>query len=122
MTEHLCYSIAGGETTAHSLSSAVYYLLKTPAALRTLQSEVRSHFKSFEEIDATAASQLPYLQAVIHEALRIHPSGAQGFPRISPGIVIDGKYIPAGVGYSCSNWRDLEADKHRPRYSRVLGL
>ena len=97
MIKHQGYSIAGGETTAHSLSSAVYYLLKTPAVLETLKSEVRTRFKSYEEIDSTAASQLQYLQAVIHEALRIHPSGAQGFPRISPGVAIDGHYIPAGV-------------------------
>lgn len=104
MIKRRSYSIAGGETTAHSLSSAVYYLLKTPEALEKLQSEVRSRFKSYEEIDATAASQLPYLQAVIHEALRIHPSGAQGFPRISPGVVIDSNYIPAGVRHDLLQW------------------
>lgn len=96
-TKHRRYSIAGGETTAHSLATAIYHLSKTPAALQTLNSEIRSRFKSYEEIDAAATSQLPYLHAVIHEALRIHPSGAQGFPRISPGVDIDDKYIPAGV-------------------------
>lgn len=96
--------IAGGETTAHSLSSAVYYLLKTPLVLEKLKSEVRTRFKSYEEIDSTAASQLQYLHAVIHEALRIHPSGAQGFPRISPGVVIDGQYIPAGTEVFTSAW------------------
>ncbi len=62
-----------------------------------MMSEIRARYNSYEDIDATSALQLPYLQAVIQEALRIHPSGAQGFPRTSPGILIDGHYVPAGV-------------------------
>jgi cytochrome P450 len=100
----MSFSIAGGETTAHTLASATYYLLKTPATLRKLCKEVRNHYTSFEEIDAHSALQLPYLRAIIDEALRIHPSGAQGFPRISPGVVIDGHYIPAGVEVYTSAW------------------
>ncbi|KAI0547224.1 cytochrome protein [Xylaria curta] len=96
--------IAGGETTAHTLASATYYLLKTPNALKKLAEEVRSHYQSYEDIDANTALQLPYLRAVIDEALRIHPSGAQGFPRISPGIVIDGHYVPVGVEVYTSAW------------------
>lgn len=60
-------------------------------------SEIREYYSSYDQIDATSALQLPYLQAVIQEALRMHPSGAQGFPRTSPGVVIDGHYVPAGV-------------------------
>jgi cytochrome P450 len=41
--------------------------------------------------------QLPYLQAVINEALRIHPPGSQGFPRVSTGANIDGFRVPKGV-------------------------
>lgn len=41
--------------------------------------------------------QLPYLQAVINEALRIHPPGSQGFPRVSTGADIDGFPVPKGV-------------------------
>jgi cytochrome P450 len=92
-------SIAGGETTAHTLSSAVYYLLKTPESKRRLFDEVRSRYTDFDEIDATSALQLPYLRAVINEALRIHPSGAQGFPRVSPGMTVHGLYVPPGVRY-----------------------
>ena len=93
----ICCSIAGGETTADALSTAVYYLSKTPAALQALKSEVRNSFKSYDKITTASAAQLPYIQAVINEALRIHPPGSQGFPRISPGVTIDGHYVPAGV-------------------------
>ena len=33
----------------------------------------------------------------------MHPSGAQGFPRISPGTQIDGKWVPQGTEvYTCT--------------------
>ncbi|KAI0538755.1 cytochrome protein [Xylaria digitata] len=96
--------IAGGETTAHTLSSIVFYVLKTPGCVEKLVGEIRARYKSYEEIDATSALQLPYLQAVIQEALRVHPSGAQGFPRTSPGVLIDGHYVPAGAEVYTSAW------------------
>jgi cytochrome P450 len=90
-------SIAGAETTATCLAATVYYLLKTPPALRKLEHEIRTHYFHYTEIDATSAQQLPYLQAALHESLRIYPPGSLGFPRISPGCQIDGVWIPRGT-------------------------
>lgn len=90
-------SIAGGETVATFLTATTYYLCKTPGALQKLKAEIRDRFQSYEEIDASAALQLPYLQAVINEGLRIFPPGSQGFPRTSPGAYVDGFWVPAGV-------------------------
>ncbi|KAI1098801.1 cytochrome P450 [Jackrogersella minutella] len=96
--------IAGGETSATCLAAAVYYLLKTPAALEKLTREIRSRYASYQDIDATSALQLPYLQAVINESLRIHPPGSQGFPRVSPGCEIDGFWVPKGAEVYTSGW------------------
>lgn len=89
--------IAGGETVATFLAATVYYLLKTPEAYVSMRNEIRNRFPTYESINATAAQQLPYLQAVISEGLRIYPPGSQGFPRLSPGFAIDGEWIPRGV-------------------------
>ncbi len=62
-----------------------------------LQQELRSGYKKYEDIDAISAMQMPYLQAVIQEGLRIYPPASQGFPRISPGAYVDGIWVPAGV-------------------------
>ncbi|KAK1772874.1 cytochrome P450 [Phialemonium atrogriseum] len=96
--------IAGGETTATCMVAAVYYLLKSPPALEKLASEIRTRYTSYSEIDANSALQLPYLQAVINEALRIHPPGSQGFPRVSPGCEIDGFWVPKGAEVYTSAW------------------
>lgn len=43
--------------------------------------------------------QLLYLQAVLKESMRMHPSVAFILPRVVParGCTISGKYLPAGV-------------------------
>ncbi|TVY35494.1 Cytochrome P450 monooxygenase [Lachnellula subtilissima] len=96
--------IAGGETVSTFLAAATYYLLKTPSAYEKLKLEVRGRFQSYEDIDSTAVLQLPYLQAVIQEGLRIHPPGSQGFPRLSPGTQIDGYWVPKGTEVYTSAW------------------
>ncbi|KAI1289084.1 cytochrome P450 [Xylaria venustula] len=95
--------IAGGETTATTSAALMYFLLKTPSALAKVTEEVRGRWASYADIDSTSAQQLPYLQAAINEALRMYPSGAQGFPRLSPGATIDGLWVPKGTEvYTCT--------------------
>jgi len=90
-------SIAGGETVAAFLAAVTFYLCKSPATLRNLQQEIRSHFPIYASITSSKALQLPYLQAVISEGLRIYPPSPQGLPRVSPGAVVDGFWVPKGV-------------------------
>ena len=52
-----------------------------------------------EEIDVSSALQLTYLQAVIKEGMRIFPASSQGVPRTSPGITVDGFWVPSGVSH-----------------------
>ncbi|CDM31323.1 hypothetical protein DTO013E5_30 [Penicillium roqueforti] len=96
--------IAGGETVATFLAATVYYLLKTPEVYKAMREEIRNRFPTYESINATSAQQLPYLQAVINEGLRIYPPGSQGFPRLSPGLAIDGEWIPEGTEIYTSAW------------------
>lgn len=92
--------MAGGETTSTSMAAITFYLLKSPSSYLKLQEEVRQRYKSLEEIDITSTSQLPYLQAVIKEGMRMFPAGPQGLPRRSTGMVVDGQFVPEGVGSS----------------------
>ncbi|KAK2610031.1 hypothetical protein N8I77_003491 [Diaporthe amygdali] len=96
--------IAGGETVSTFLAAVTYFVLKNPAVYRKLQEEVRGRYKDGDEITAMSAQQLPYLQAVISEGLRIYPPGSQGFPRTCPGTTIDGYWVPQGVEVYTSAW------------------
>ncbi|RYP13362.1 hypothetical protein DL765_006903 [Monosporascus sp. GIB2] len=113
MTAHASTLIvAGAETTATELAAATYYVLKTPGVKNELEQEIRSRYASYDELDASSAQQLPYLRAVINETLRIHPSGAHGFPRVSPGATVDGKWIPRGAEVYTNTW----TVSHSPKY------
>jgi cytochrome P450 len=96
-------SIAGGETTSTFLAATTYHLLKNPEVYAKLKKEIRNRYASYEEIDSNSALQLPYIQAIISEGLRIYPPGSQGFPRVSPGSTIDGHWVPSGVRFLLSS-------------------
>ncbi|KAI1170091.1 cytochrome P450 [Nemania sp. FL0916] len=89
--------IAGFDPIQLVYFSSLFFLMKEPEVLRTLMQEIRSEFSSYDEITPDALANLPYLNACIHETMRIHVPTATGMPRKSPGAVVDGNYIPKGV-------------------------
>jgi len=90
---------AGTETSATAMTGVLYYLAKHSEVNAKLKNEIRSAFKSSEEINLQSCSQLKYLQACIEETLRIYPPIKIGFPRITPpqGAVLDEQFVPGGV-------------------------
>jgi cytochrome P450 len=104
--------IAGSETTATTLSGIAYFLSKHPQCMAQLQKEIAGAFSSYYEIDGGATGKLPYLNAVVEESLRLYPPVAFGLPRVSPGAIVSGHYIPEGTLVSTQSW----TSKHDPRY------
>jgi hypothetical protein len=90
--------IAGSETTATLLCGLTYYLCRTPEVYEKLKNEVRSRFKTTDEITGHSAT-FPYLTAVIHETFRIYPPVPIAMPRITPkgGAMVAGVFVPEGV-------------------------
>lgn len=89
--------IAGSETTASALSGFFFHLSRHPCVYAALAAEIRGAFAAEHEIDLRSAASLEYLQAVINEVLRVYPPAAQTQPRVSPGDVIAGAYVPEGT-------------------------
>ncbi|KAJ8061999.1 hypothetical protein OCU04_009781 [Sclerotinia nivalis] len=91
--------IAGSETTATLLNGATYYLLQGPTVLKNLAIELRSNFKTQEDLTLHALAACKYLNAVLEEALRIYPPVPTTLPRVVPegGSIVSGQYVPAGV-------------------------
>lgn len=88
----------------HSISSScaiTYHLAHNPAAQAKLQKELDDALGSEDDPVATfeQVKRLPYLEAVINEALRIHSTSAMGLARLVPegGLTVLGKTFPQGT-------------------------
>ncbi|RYP42624.1 hypothetical protein DL768_010307 [Monosporascus sp. mg162] len=98
--------IAGSDTTAISLSSILVNLITTPAALSRLKREIEAQPRTEGRITFKTANNMPYLQAVIKEALRIHPATGLPFWRVVPegGAVVAGQHFEAGAIVGVNSW------------------
>ncbi|WPH04488.1 Hypothetical protein R9X50_00737900 [Acrodontium crateriforme] len=100
---------AGSDTTAISTRAIIYYLLKNPACKRKLVEEIhalRKAGKLSDPVKLDEADKMPYLQAVMYEALRLHPAVGMSLPRVVPagGATVAGKFIPAGTVIGANPW------------------
>jgi cytochrome P450 len=93
---------AGSDTTAIALSSTIFYLSRNPSCLAKLRMEVNAASAKGTISDPITFAQsqaLPYLQAVIKEALRINPAVGLPLVRVVPtgGAMLCGKFFPEKV-------------------------
>ncbi|PMD55506.1 cytochrome P450 monooxygenase-like protein [Hyaloscypha bicolor E] len=95
----LAMIIAGCEVSTVALSATTYFLLRNPSTVDRLAEEVRSSFQNEAEIDVGSTFELPYLNAIINEGLRMHHPTPSPLPRVVPseGLKIAGQWIPGGA-------------------------
>ena len=98
------FVLAGSETTATTLATVTYYLQKHRKAYARLCDEIRATFKSYNDINSVSTNDLPYLQMVILEALRLYPPVPFNLPREAPqcGDIVDGAFVHGGVSAQSS--------------------
>ena len=86
--------VAGSDTTAATLSFALMELLRNPSCLEKLRQEIDPLVR--DGVDQTTLQNATYLNAVINEALRLHPPVPSVMLRVAPkeGIDIGGVHIP----------------------------
>ena len=90
--------VAGSDTVACALNAILRHTLTTPSAYRKLQDELLP--LSSEAIVYKELKKLPYLSAVIREAMRLCPSIGMHLERVVPpeGLHLsDGRFIPGGT-------------------------
>ncbi|KAH7335758.1 isobutene-forming enzyme and benzoate 4-hydroxylase [Rhizoctonia solani] len=74
--------VAGSDTTSNTLGSLCYHLAIHSEVQRRLRAELDQHVPYIAEYDDVKS--LPYLNACVKEALRIHAPVATGLPRVVP--------------------------------------
>lgn len=104
---------AGSETTAISLSAVFYYLVKHPHIYAKLMAELDNAVadgtiedRANKTVSWPEAQKLPYLDAVVQEAFRLHPAPGLILERVVPkqGMQILGNFIPGGTIVGCNAW------------------
>lgn len=99
--------LAGSDTTAILLRTILYNLLKHPETLRQLQDEVRQLGDvSAPAVSWSQAKDLPYLDACIKEAGRLHPPFGLQLERIVPqgGASICNTHLEPGTIVGINAW------------------
>ncbi|KAI3340503.1 cytochrome P450 [Ustulina deusta] len=126
--EALTQLIAGSDTTSNTSCALLYYVARTPGVAKKLQEELDAAIpnSNTKVPDYESVRNLPYLEAVIHETMRIHSTSGIGLPRQipegSPGIHLHGYYFPAGTvlsvpTYTIHHSKEIwgkDADEFRP--------
>lgn len=109
--EALSIFIGGSDTTSNTITHAIDLLSRHRDKLRTLQQELDTKFPGplpadfvpdFAEVES-----LPYLDAVIHETLRLRPTISFGLPRVvppGPGVLIGDRHFKPGTVLSISTY------------------
>lgn len=108
--------VAGSDTTSSAINGVFLHLVANPRVQRKLQREIDEAVQSGDSSPLSAsgiipherARQLPYLQAVIRESMRVRPPVVNIFSKnVPPGgdtVTVDGQsvFIPGGtcIGYS----------------------
>ncbi|RYP08106.1 hypothetical protein DL764_002089 [Monosporascus ibericus] len=105
--------IAGGETTAAFLSGITFYLVQYPEVLGKLEREIRTAFKSEDEINAISTNKLVYFNACVKEGLRLTPAVPFGHPRVVPpgGDEVCGQRLPGGTKLSLMAWAMYRSER-----------
>ncbi|GFF28439.1 cytochrome P450 oxidoreductase [Aspergillus udagawae] len=100
---------AGSDTTAIGLSSIIFHLTRNPTSLSKLREEINAAAARgiiSDPITFAQSQTLPYLQAVIKEALRINPAVGLPLLRVVPagGAMLCGVYFPEGTVVGINPW------------------
>lgn len=91
---------AGFETLSSFLSGLTFLLCTNPMVLEKVQHEVRMMFKEAVDITPNPVNDLPYMIAVLSEALRLRPGTPFGLPRLirsKVGQTVAGVWVPEKV-------------------------
>jgi cytochrome P450 len=101
--------IAGTDMTSNVIRSTMLYITTSPRIYTRLQSEIDSAVSSgaaSSPITYAQTKSLAYLQAIIHESLRLHPpTFALASKRVPPeGDTLHGKFIPGGTEIAQNSW------------------
>ncbi|KAI8056335.1 cytochrome P450 [Gilbertella persicaria] len=118
ISETVLFLIAGSETTSNTLGFAIFELLNKPETLKSLYREIDNIplEKNQTVFNYEQVKNLPYLNSVINETMRIDSMAAGGLERTTKKTVVLGNRLalPEGVEIICNVYHVQTDEKHWP--------
>ncbi|KAF2728928.1 cytochrome P450 [Polyplosphaeria fusca] len=100
LATHVCeILIAGSDTSNTTMGTVFNYVLRDPSLYSRLTTTIRSHFSSYDKINALEAAKVEMLRSIIQESMRILPPVPGALNRLVPegGDTVDGFFVPGGT-------------------------
>jgi cytochrome P450 len=93
------FTFAATDTTGNTMAYALYRLAAQPYWQKLLREELRSNKVAEKDYSFQSLQDLPMLNGVTYETLRLHPGAPSALPRITPpeGCKIGGRFVPGNV-------------------------
>ncbi|XP_062097343.1 cytochrome P450 81Q32-like [Humulus lupulus] len=121
---------AGTDTSAGTMEWAMSLLLNNPEALLKAHSEIEAHIGQNRLIEESDLLELPYLQGVIYETLRVCPADPLLAPHeSSEECTVGGFRVPRGTMLLVNMWAIqhdpkiwTEPEKFKPERFQVEGV
>jgi len=97
---------AGSDTIAITVEWAMAELLRNPSTMARVRVELDGAFGSKATVEEPDAASLPYLQAVVKEAMRLHPVAPILLPHLAveDGVEVGGYTVPKGSTVIFNVW------------------
>ncbi|PLB51299.1 cytochrome P450 [Aspergillus steynii IBT 23096] len=108
---------AGSESITTVLTGVINHLLRNPRVHQTLVDILRGTFSSSEDITASSLKNVPYLNAVLNEGMRLCPTIPDAMRRSVPagGATIAGRFVPGGMVVSVPPWATYRTSRNFTR-------
>lgn len=103
IAESISFIVGGSDTTSTTMTNVVEIVSRLPNIQKHLQLELDTAFPGRMSAnwvaDSQTVTQLPILNAVVRETMRLKPTSSTGLERVVPtgGRMIAGKFITEGV-------------------------
>uniref|UniRef100_A0A672LQ62 Cytochrome P450 3A n=1 Tax=Sinocyclocheilus grahami TaxID=75366 RepID=A0A672LQ62_SINGR len=94
LSQSMIFIFAGYETTSSTLSFFFYNLATNPEAMKKLQEEIDQTFADKAPVDYEAVMNMEYLDAALHESLRLFPVAGRLERVCKKTVDINGLLIP----------------------------
>ncbi|XWS67504.1 hypothetical protein CRYUN_Cryun04dG0012200 [Craigia yunnanensis] len=98
--------LGGNDTTVLTLTWTLSLLLNNRHAIKKAQDELEAQVGKDRQVEESDIKNLPYLQAIVKEALRLYPAAPLSAPREAmEDCTVAGFHVPAGTRLLVNLWK-----------------